>query len=118
LPADTVLYLLDTCPEGIKATFTRGLHAAYETGCLSNGEDRYWTGYLDGARDQGASDYRRGHADGYAEAVDDLARLQREAVRSARASISGPDFAALANLRGDHARADAQRAILRDRGIA
>jgi hypothetical protein len=105
------------CPE-CRNLVARLNYAAYSLGRASIAEDRYWTGCLDGARDQGLSDYRRGHADGYADAVDDLARLQREAVRSARASISGPDFAALADLRGEPDRARAQRAILRERGVA
>jgi hypothetical protein len=55
---------------------------------------------------------------GYSDAEADMAALQRWAVANARASISGPDFAALCDLRGEPDRAEAQRAILRERGIA
>ena len=96
----------------------RLMHECYDLGRASNSEDRYWSGYLDGARDQGRVDYRRGHADGYADAIDQLAALQREAVRSARAAASNPPFAELADRRGDHERAQRQRKILLERGVA
>jgi hypothetical protein len=55
---------------------------------------------------------------GYSDAEADMAAVQRQAVAMARQSIKYPPFDVLTDLRGDHERAEAQRALLRERRIA
>ncbi|GEN78704.1 hypothetical protein AFE02nite_04380 [Actinotalea fermentans] len=67
--------------------------------------------------------YALGHTDGRAEALAEVeaAEAARDdaLVRSiASAAAQGAPFAELAARRGDHARAEAQRRTLRDRGVA
>lgn len=61
-----------------------------------------------------------GYAAGYAAAEADIAALQRRAAAVAHelGSPRAVPYAELADRRGEHAAADRQRAILRERGIA
>lgn len=61
---------------------------------------------------------RDGWARGYQAAEDDLAAIQRRAHDVVQALAKNSTYDALADRRGDHARAERQRAILHERGIA
>lgn len=52
----------------------------------------------------------RGYDAGYRSAEEDIAALQRTAVAFARAAASSPTYAQLADMRGDHDRAERARA--------
>ncbi|MCI1788619.1 MAG: hypothetical protein LKI58_11270 [Actinomyces sp.] len=116
VPADELVHLLETAPAEIRQQFTRGCHLAYETGRRSVRMDIEWTsfqrGYVDG---QGAG-FNDGYAVGYRMALDRMAEAQRVAATGVRADI--PAYADLCDRRGDHARAQVQRGLLRERGIA
>ncbi|MCI1662441.1 MAG: hypothetical protein LKI27_06035 [Actinomyces sp.] len=107
-PAGEVLHMMATAPAGLERPIARLGFLSYLVGRVSMLED------IQCGRPDGLSDY----AAGYSDAEADMAALQRWAVANARASISGPDFAALCDLRGEPDRAEAQRAILRERRIA
>lgn len=63
-----------------------------------------------------------GYADGVAQgrqaAEQELAAIQRAAVASARVTANSVPFDVLAERRGEHDRAAAHRALLRERGVA
>lgn len=53
---------------------------------------------------------RAGFEDGYAQAEEDMAALQRQAVAAARSAAAGTPYSELAQARGDHERAAQARA--------
>lgn len=59
---------------------------------------------------------QQGHLEGYLAAEADMAALQRQAAAISR--NVGVPYAALADRRGDHARATSNRQLLRERGIS
>ncbi len=116
VPADELVHLLETAPPEIRQTFTRGCHLAYETGRRSVSMDIEWNSYQHGYTDGQGAGFNDGYAVGYRQALDRMAEAQRAAATGVRADV--PAYADLADRRGDHEGAQAQRALLADRGIA
>ena len=63
------------------------------------------------------SGYQYGYAAGVAAAVAEQAALDRRAAAAVSAATKGPDYATLAERRGEPERAERQRRILAERGI-
>lgn len=106
--------------------------AQYEAGCLSdvdrvlNLADEYGPEFFAGYEDHShasAATAAVAHAEGRAELARELAEAQRDYLgREARALsaclASTPPYAGLCDLRGEHDRAQRQREIMAERGIA
>lgn len=106
--------------------------AQYEAGCLSEVDrvldladehgPEFFAGY-ENHRHASAATAAVAHAEGRAELARELAEAQRDYLgREARALsaclTSTPPYAELCERRGEHERAERQRRILRERGIA
>lgn len=108
--------LLEAVPPNLKKPVTRIAKAAYDLGRASRAEDQFWNGWNSawtGAHREGLNE---GYAQGYRAALDTEARAQREALRGI--PLDGDSYANLADQRGEHDRAERQRQILTERGIA
>lgn len=82
----------------------------------------YEDGWHDGARDSAEVERAVGYATGQADLARDLERVDREhraaMNRAVVASSPGVSYADLCERRGEHERAERQRMILRERGLA
>lgn len=82
----------------------------------------YEDGWHDGARDSAEVERAIGYATGQADLARDLERADREhraaMNRAVAASAGAPSYVELCERRGEHDRAERQRRILRERGVA
>ncbi len=102
-------------PPDTAARVAAGYLAGYDCGEATGRSTGHRSGYIEG--------YDAGYLDGYGAALADVERERAECLGEANRQLvawlaSRPSYAELCDLRGDRERADAQRELLAERGVA